>query len=239
MKSKIVFFLERIWPTIAVTGLILWSFFAYRWILVSHFDYTYFKDWYDHSQWQITLSPRIMGDAELYQLSGYSLVTGGDPFQISPEVPPLVKYAYGYAILWTGNPYVASAIFYFLSIISFGWLSLLAFPKNTSARLLSLFLFLLNPLFFSQIGQVGLDLPQMCFLLFHCIFLLLAVRNSHQRISRTFLYVLSGIFLGAFVGSKIGFFAPMIFLVDSWLLWRSKQLKWLLPLSAGAATTYV
>ncbi len=229
--------------SITVIAIILWSFFSYRWILTYHFDYTYFKDWYDHSQWQIPLSPRIMGDAELYQLSGYSLVTGGSPFQINPEVPPLVKYTYGLSILATDNPYYASAFFYFASIIGFGWLSWLAFPKNKSARLLSLLLFLLNPLFSSQIGQVGLDLPQMCFLFFHCIFLFLATRTAthttNQKIKHTSFYFMSGVFLGAFTATKIGFFLPMIVLVDGWLLWQSKQLKWLFFLGLVSVVTYI
>jgi hypothetical protein len=84
---------------VAIILVVAWSFFSFRWIFSYHFDYTYFKDWYGHSQWQIPLSPRTMGDAELYQLSGLELVRGANPFSINPEVPPLVKYFYGLSFI--------------------------------------------------------------------------------------------------------------------------------------------
>lgn len=219
--------------------ILVWIFFSYRWIFHYHFDATYFKDWYDHSQWQIPLSPRIMGDSELYQTSAYSIVTGGSPFQMNPETPPLVKYMYGLAILWTRNPYYVSMIFYFLTLVGFVLLSRLLFSKKPFPMWIAFLLFLLSPLFFSQIGQIGLDLPQLCFLLFHMVLLFLALQKKKNQLT---FFLLSGLLLGAFAGTKIGFFLPMIVLVDGWLLWRTKQLKWLAVLLMltvlGYALTY-
>lgn len=233
MQFKLSFFVQA---SIAIL-IILWSVFSMRWVLTVKYDPSYYTDWYGHSQWQIPLSPRIMGDAELYQVSGYSLASGGDAFQINPETPPLIKYMYGFSLLKTSNPYFVSLAFYFLSIISFGCLSLLAFPKNHQTRFLAVLLFLLNPLFFSQIGQVGLDLPQMCFLILHCVFLFLAIQQNKTK--RAIFYLVSATFLGAFAGTKIGFFLPVILGVDAWILFRSKQLKWSMLLILGCVLTYV
>jgi len=223
-----------------IVGLFAVSVWSYRWIFPYRFDYTYFKDWYDHSQWSIPLSPRIMGDAELYQLSGYSLLKGDSPFHINPETPPLAKYAYGASILFFNNPYYASIIFYAFSLLLFWWFSHLVL-RSKSLVLLAVFFYATSPLFFSQIGQVGLDLPQLCFLLIHLIFFFLCVQNEEKKSSLIswFFLVVSGIGLGAFTVTKIGFFVPIILLVDAWLLWKKKRFTQLIPLVAFTGITYV
>src|SRR5258708_5324811 len=215
------------------------SLWAYRWIFSYRFDYTYFKDWYDHSQWSIPLSPRIMGDAELYQLSGYSLLKGDNPFHINPETPPLGKYAYGAAILWFNNPYYASLVFYVISVFLFWWFSHLVL-RSKSFVWLAVFFYATSPLFFSQIGQVGLDLPQLCFLLLHLIFFFLCVGSEEKKPSPVswFFLAISGLGLGAFTVTKIGFFVPVILLVDAWLLWKKKRVAQLIPLIVFMSVTY-
>jgi len=66
-------------------GLIIGSFlltlWTSRWAGQFQFAETYYQDWYDHSQWADSAQPRIMGDAELYALSGWHEVRGEMPFR--------------------------------------------------------------------------------------------------------------------------------------------------------------
>ncbi len=242
MKLKKTFFPQSkiFWISlISIVAIIFWSIFSFRWIFSYRFDSVYFKDLYDHSQWQIPLSPRTMGDSELYQMSGYSLVTGGSPFGINPEVPPLVKYMYGLAIVWSGNPYLASLFFYLASVGAFAGLSWFVLNKNLKLTFLAALFYLVNPLFSAQIGQIALDLPQMCFLFFHCVFLFLAIQPHSKKFSSEFsLFFVSGLFLGAFTASKIGFFLPIILLADMWILWKSKRLPWFALILGMIGITY-
>ena len=57
--------------------------------LSKEYDVSYWKDRFEHSQWQLPLSKRIIGDDGLYAYAGYKLISGSDPAVISPEVPPV------------------------------------------------------------------------------------------------------------------------------------------------------
>lgn len=206
---------------ILIIALSLWG---YRWIFNYRFSYTYMRDWYDHSQWQIPISPRIMGDAELYQLSAYHLIKGDNPFNLNPETPPAGKYVYGAAILLTNNPYIAALFFYVTSLILFFALTTLVF-EEPKKRHIATFLFALSPTFFSQIGQIGLDMTQVMFLLLHVIFLFVLTKSKLHTVWRVFFAVISGIALGLFTASKVGVFSPIIFVMGAWYLWQNKQLR--------------
>src|SRR3989344_7148489 len=65
---------------------------------IEKYDTAYWKDRYEHSQWQLPLSERIIGDDGLYAYAGYKLVHGLDPTIISAEVPPVGKYIFGFSI---------------------------------------------------------------------------------------------------------------------------------------------
>ena len=64
-----------------VTVLLVYS---YRWVFNQPFNYHYYKHFYDHSQWMIPSSPRIMGDGELYQYTASELINGAHPFEYNP-----------------------------------------------------------------------------------------------------------------------------------------------------------
>ncbi len=221
----------------SLSVILLLSLWSYRWIFYHQFSYTYMRDWYDHSQWQIPLSPRIMGDAELYQLSAYHLLQGDSPFHINPETPPAGKYLYGVSILLKNNPYYASLFYYFTALTLFFILTTLVFDEKRK-RYMATLLFALSPVFFSQIGQVGLDLPQVCFLLLHIIFLFVLAKPNVTAVGKIIFAVMSGIGLGLFTGAKIGVFSPIIFLVGAWYLWQKKRVHELLIIMCTAPLTY-
>ncbi len=78
-------------------------YYANRAILTSAYDAVYWKDRFEHSQWQLPLSPRIIGDNGLYALEGYQLMHGTDPTKYNAEIPPLGKYAIGAAVVLFNN----------------------------------------------------------------------------------------------------------------------------------------
>jgi hypothetical protein len=216
------------------------SILSYRWVFFYRFDFSYMTDWYEHSQWTIPLSSRVMGDAELYQVSGFHLAHGEDPFQLNPEVPPAGKYLFGWSIMLFNNPYIASIVIYLLSILCFATVAqLILREKNLSAFAVALFT--LSPLFFSQIGQVGLDVLQLVFLLLHLAFLFLLFKKPAQknRIIFVIFLTLSCVSLGLFTATKIGVFTPLIFLVDSWYLWRKKYLFLLAGILSFSIASYM
>src|SRR3989344_7531433 len=86
---------------------------------IKKYDTAYWKDRYEHSQWQLPLSKRIIGDDGLYAYAGYKLISGSDPAVISPEVPPVAKYLFGVSILLFNNPAYASILFGVSTLILF------------------------------------------------------------------------------------------------------------------------
>lgn len=178
---------------LTLLGVIL-IIYSYRWILAKEFDPIYFKHFYDHSQWSIANSPRIMGDGELYQYAGYSLLTGDNPFVVNPEVPPLGKYMYALAIKFFNNSFAFNFFLYCLVILLFqSWISRtkVTGPNKNLATLL----FATSPLLFNQIGDTGLDLLYLIILLGFWIAL-------YEKA-----IIFAGIFLGLFISTKFGLFA--------------------------------
>lgn len=226
--------------TFLLLGLIPFAFFlvfAYRWIFFYHFSPSYFQDWFTHSQWAVPASPRIMGDSGLYQWSGYLLVKGDDPFHVNPEVPPLVKYLYGISIAWFSNPYYMAAGMYVLSVGLFWLLARELFVKKRT-QILAMFLFATSPVFFSQIGEIGLDLPQLCFLLLHLIFFF-QLWKTKKNANAICYAMLAGLALGGFTAAKVGIFSPFIFVLDAWFLYREKKLKFAMLILLGLIGAYI
>ncbi|MBD3279770.1 MAG: hypothetical protein GF390_03595, partial [Candidatus Pacebacteria bacterium] len=102
-----------------------------RWIFISKFAAPYLLDFFDHSQWQIALSNRIMSDNELYQVAALKFLQTGQLFTVNPEVPPLGKYLYALAIKLFNQPYYASVFSYLVTIIIFYFLAKQVLQKNT------------------------------------------------------------------------------------------------------------
>jgi len=212
---------------IAIFFLISFNIFHYRYIFFESLDPQYLKNFFDHSQWSIPFSTRIMGDGELYRYNSYSLLHGAGPFDISPDVPPLGKYFYAFSILLFNNPKVLIVPLYLATIFIFYLISRQIF-KSEKQRLLSILFLLLNPIFFSQISDTLLDLPHLFMLLLHILFMLLLIKI--KKPSLLFLTsALAGLTLGFFAVIKIAIFVPVIIIIDLWFLNKQQKLK-LLPL---------
>lgn len=208
-----------------LVGTIIAIVCTYRWIHTVRFDPIYFKHFYDHSQWAIADSPRIMGDGELYQYAGYSLLTGADPFTINPEVPPVGKYMYAFAIKVFDNAYAFNVPLYVLAIILF-WFWIKKMNLKESERYFATLLFAASPLVFAQIGDTGLDLLYLVTLLGFWLAL------SSKRLW------LAGLILGVFISIKFGLFSlALISMTLVYLGW--KNWKKYLPLFAISGMVYI
>lgn len=207
--------------------IILATIFVYKWTLFYKFDPVYFKDYYEHSQWNITLSPRTIGDEGLYQYSGYKLALGDSPFGINPETPPLGKYIYGISTVLFSNPYLPIIPLYLLTTLLF-YLVTAFFFESKKSRLVSLIFLLISPLYFSQVSQTMLELPQLAFLLAHIFFLFKLI--NQKGVKAIICALLTGLFLGAFYAAKIGFLVPFIIFADAYLLRKIKKVSYLAPI---------
>lgn len=198
----------KLWLIFGFACLTLFFFFQH-WIFFETFDPKARFNLYERSQWSIPESPRRMGDAELYQVSGYDLLRGGSPFAINPEVPPLAKYFYGASIHLTGNPYWASIAFFFGCALVFWIVTGLVWIEKTP-RYIALGIFLSTPHLLVQMTQTMLDTPQLMGLLFHIFAAIKTVRSSRPQ---AYLWACaSGLGFGVFLSTKIGVFAPAVFL---------------------------
>jgi len=198
-----------------------------RWTLFYKFDPVYWENFYYESQWNIPNSQRIIPDSGVYRFVGYKLANGENPFNIDYWVPPAGKYIYGLSAKHLNNPYFASITFYIaLVFINFSLSSLLfkdKFNTNISTLLLAT-----NPLIAHQITLTMLDLPQALFIITHIFFLF--KKNI----------LLSGIFLGLALGTKIGYFIPVIALLDIFYLYKGKnKFKKILYFSFSVLLGYV
>ncbi len=228
--------LGRAWIwVLLVTAQVLWLFYWNRWILDIKFDRNALTDLYDHSQWVVPMSPRIMADAELYQLAGDLLLRTGEMFRINPETPPVGKYLYGLAIQTTQRPYLASIGLFLTALLLTGILAFLISPRGMRRQVVAITtsLLLANQLFSSQLSQTMLDIPQLIGLLLYILGLI-----AYKKTTKMATILLAGVGLGIFAGSKIGILAPIlpiggVFFL-SWRRWK----QWLL-IFASAGVFYL
>ena len=179
------------------------------------YDSVYWQDRFEHSQWQLPLSKRIIGDDGLFSFVGYKLTNGMDPSSINAETPPVGKYLLGYSIALFKNPVYISLFMGIGSLILF-YLIATRILKNKTYALFTTLLLFLDPLFFSQFWHAWLDMPQLFFLLAN-ILLLLSLTSKHGKIN-TFLVLGSGLMLGFFSQTKPAVLLPGILLIEVLLL---------------------
>lgn len=200
-------------------------------------DFMYGK--YYQSQWVVPQSEHPISDEDLYQVAGYELVTTGTHYKINPEVPPLGKYLFGWSILLFHNPYVISLLLFLMSVLVFYGLSTFLI-KIPSLRLLSLILFVADPLLSSLAYKSLLDLPLLLAMLIHILMLFLVVRQSKPTFPMNILFILGlGITCGAFAAIKFPFLAIVIICADIILLIRLKKPGMIVPVLIVASITYL
>lgn len=217
--------------------LIIMLFWSSRWILTYHFDALYFNDLFDHSQWRIPFSTRVISDSQLYKVAGWRYLQGNDLFSIAPEVPPFGKYLFGISIRYTNNPYLISILTFFMTLVAF-WLTGRALKLKNRELTFSLTLLLSSPLFLGTIRTAELDSFQLLFLTCHALFIIHAVKTKSfwPKVGH---FLLAGVSLGSLAAVKFPVYVPLILLVDSYYLFKNKQLRWLLSVVIMTGITYV
>jgi hypothetical protein len=196
-----------------------------RGLFTEKYDVGYWKDRFEHSQWAIPLSKRIIGDDGLFAYIGYGLVNGGSISGFDSEVPPLGKYFIGLSIKIFNNPLYYSILFGLGSLVLFYKLGIRMF-KDKSSSLFAVSILFLDPLLFSQFWQSTLDVCQLFFLLAHVLSVAhLANIKTKTGNKHIFYALISGIFLGLFAQVKYPILLPLIFVIESifFILKRTKK----------------
>lgn len=206
---------------------------------LTKYDVEYWKDRYEHSQYQLPLSKRIIGDDGLFAYAGYRLINGDSPFSINIDKPPAAKYLFGLSILLFENPLYVVLVFGICSLIVFFFIANHLLKDVRLAVLATTFLFL-DPLFFTQLWITGLDLIQLFFLLLN-IFLLINIKKL--RGYNIFVILGSGLSLGLFVEVKPPVLFPIIFILETIFLWyrglKKESLFFFLSLMVGVFLPYL
>jgi len=200
-------------------AILLFHFFqiiySQRALFTQNYDAVYWKDRFEHSQWVLPLSKRIIGDDGLFAYIGYGLIDGGSITGFDSEVPPLGKYFIGLSIKVFNNPLYYS-IFFGLASLALFYMIGARVLKNKIDSLFVISILFLDPLFFSQFWQSALDICQLFFLLAHVLFLTYIVNTKTNIGSRCILYALiSGFSLGLFAQVKYPIFLPLILIIES------------------------
>lgn len=194
--------------------------YSKRAFLLEKYDPLYWQDRFEHSQWQLPLSRRIIGDDGLLAYAGFQLAHGLSPEKINPEMPPVGKYLLGFSILLFGNPGVFVFIFAVFSLALMFLLGRQIFRDNAWAILLVL-LFSLDPLIFSQFWPAWVDIFQLFFLLLSWLLLFKILKT--EKASQLRWYFLTGGAMAFFSESKPAILLPLlvIFVVIAVLKHRS------------------
>jgi predicted membrane-bound dolichyl-phosphate-mannose-protein mannosyltransferase len=223
----------------AVSIIILVTLFLYSYI----FTYSYSQnreqltDLFNFSQWRIPQSTRVISDEKLYQVAADYIVRGNNLYDINPEVPPLGKYLYGLSIIIFDNPYITSIALYLIATVVFILLAKQA-QFTTEQIAISALLLLTTPLFFSQLSQTMLDLPQLLFVLLHCYFFvrILGAAKTGQQMTTT---LAAGLLLGLAAAIKFPIFVIVIGCVDAFLLLFQRKVRTLVYFGIAAAAGYI
>lgn len=169
-----------------------------RTLYQERFDPEFFRTKYQLSQWVDPESKALIGDEDLYAISGYEYVHGKNPILMNPEVPPLGKYLIGLGIEWFGNQRAAGFLFGIGTLIGL-WVWLYQLTKHPLVASVAVWLLGTNSLFVDQF----LHSPQLE--IFQLAFLLLALGLLAKTLaSKKIMYaVLAGLAFGAFISIKV------------------------------------
>lgn len=203
------------------------------------YDVGYWKDRYEHSQYELPLSKRIIGDDGLFAYAGFRLINGDNPFSINNDKPPIAKYFFGLSILLFHNPLTIVLFFGIGTLVTFYFIAK-HFLKDRSLALLATTFLFLDPLFFSQFWITALDLIQLFFLLLNILLLI----NIKKLRGWNILIVLgSGLSLGLFAEVKPPILFPIIFILETFLIFykglKKEYLFFIFGLFLGCLLPYL
>lgn len=215
--------------------------YSQRALFTQGYDVPYWKDRFEHSQWVLPLSKRIIGDDGLFAYMGHDLANGGSLSGFDSEVPPLGKYFIGLSIKTFNNPLYYSIFFGLGSLALFYMIGIRIF-RNKVNSLLAVSVLFLDPLFFSQFWQSALDIYQLFFLLAHVLFITYLINKKTDTDNKCIFYVLmSGFCLGLFAEVKFPILLPLILVIESifFILRRTRREYLLYLVSLGSAILIV
>jgi hypothetical protein len=197
--------------------------YSQRSYFLQAYDIQYWKDRFEHSQWQLPLSRRIIGDDGLFAYIGYQLVNGYNPALVNAETPPVGKYLIGLSILLFKNP-AYYALFMGLGTLFLFYLIAQKMFDNKALALFCSLLLLLDPLFFSQFWKSWVDIAQLFFLLAN-VFFLLSFPTS-KGLKKILTISASGFMLGLFTETKPAVLLPIILILESLYFYNKKHIKY-------------
>lgn len=196
-------------------------FYFNRSYIINNYDVSYWKERFEHSQWSLPMSNRIIGDDGLFSYVGLRLAKGEDPSRLNPETQPVGKYLIGFSISIFKTPVYYSIILGFLTLLVYFLLAKKILKNDLSAFTVSLILFL-DPLFFSQFWKPWIDMPQLFFLLLN----ILLISFLNKKNNNNYLFsLLCGLSLGLFVQTKLPVLLPVILVLEFAFFFKNKFKK--------------
>mgnify|MGYP001582195840 CR=1 FL=1 len=195
-----------------IIGHLLYRVWGYRDNYLKPYDHEYWSQRYFKSQWIVPNSKEGIGDDALYAYAGVEYVNGKDPSLLNPEMPPLGKYLLGISINILGNQNILALITGVLCLI-FLYAASRVVLANQTLSLLSVLLFSLEPLFYTQLKISLFDT-------LYLLFLVLIFYSVWRR-----KYYLASIFLGLFMGTKFSLMAGVVIATVTLYLLINKQFK--------------
>lgn len=148
----------------------------------------------------------FLSDSDLYLASGYLYAKGNSPISYDFQVPPFLKYMFGYSIVLFNNPYVVQIGLGILFLSLTYLLGLKVFKRSEISLFACLFL-IIDPLFVNLTVNTLLDLGQGVFLLAYLISLVFYEKE----------FIIQGILLGLLFASK--FWGGSIFFILMFLIY--------------------
>ncbi|MGE5041288.1 MAG: hypothetical protein ACM3IJ_00100 [Candidatus Levyibacteriota bacterium] len=187
-------------------GSLLFRISSYAKEYTTKFDPGYWKMRYLESQWVVPGSKNSIGDDGLYAYAGWEYIHGSNPAFLNAEIPPLAKYMIGLGEVVFQNQNILILLVGLACLGILFLINLMVF-KDKLWAFIPVFLFSLDPLFYTQLRAPYLDAIYLFFLLLTILFTL---RKQ---------YLLASFFLGCFASTKYP--AGSLFLVAPLMVWMA------------------
>lgn len=135
---------------------IAFKIYSYRAEYLILYDPKNFENAYNKSQWVVVNSQNPIGDDIVYVHAGAQYLQGRDPTTLNAELPPFGKYLIGISAAIFKNHNIFAVLSGIFALIALYLLNLALF-KNKLYAFIPVFLFSLEPLFYSQLRTALLD----------------------------------------------------------------------------------
>lgn len=150
-------------------------------------------DRYLHSQDMVeNIVGRVfISDSEIYESAGYLYAAGSDPTDYNAPHPPLIKYLFGFASFFFGNPFLVQILFSVFLVTGTYFLGIKLF-KSQLIGIVSSILLIFDPVYKEAVSNTFLDLGQAVFSLYYILVILVLPQS----------WLIQGILLGASAAAK-------------------------------------